>query len=88
MNHEIFSDGFATISVTGPIVRIDLMAFTGQDQDGKPRFEVRGRLVMPIDGFVRSFALAEETITKLKKAGILKQRPAEPEATLEVKSKG
>lgn len=89
MSQEIFSDGFASVTVTGAIVRIDLMVFAGQGDDGKPRFEVRQRLVMPLDGFLRSFALSQDTVNKLKKAGVLKSRPAEAAGpTVQVTSKG
>jgi len=85
MAEELYSDGFANITVTGTIVRIDLMALAGQDAQGKPRFEVRRRLVMPIDGFLRSYAMAEDVVNKLTKAGIVNKRtpPPAPGPTIE-----
>ena len=85
MAEELYSDGFANIVVTGSIVRIDLMALAGQDAQGKPRFEVRRRLVMPLDGFLRSYAMADGVVTKLTKAGIVNKRnpPSEPGPTIE-----
>ena len=80
MAEELYSDGFANIVVTGTIVRIDLMALAGQDAQGKPRFEVRRRLVMPINGFLRSYAMADDVVNKLQKAGIVNRRTPPPVA--------
>lgn len=80
MAEELYSDGFANIVVTGTIVRIDLMALAGQDAQGKPRFEVRRRLVMPLDGFLRSYAMSDDVINKLQKAGVISRRNPPPVA--------
>jgi hypothetical protein len=80
MAEELYSDGFANITVTGTIVRIDLMALAGQDAQGKPRFEVRRRLVMPLDGFLRSYAMADDVVNKLQKAGVVNRRTPLPAA--------
>jgi hypothetical protein len=74
MAEELYSDGFANIVVTGTIVRIDLMALVGQDAEGKPKFEARRRLVMPLDGFLRSFTMTEDVVNKLQKAGVINRR--------------
>ena len=74
MTEELYSDGFANIVVTGTIVRIDLMALVGQDAEGKPRFEARKRLIMPLDGFLRSYAMSDDVVGKLEKAGIVNRR--------------
>jgi hypothetical protein len=74
MAEELYSDGFANIVVTGTIVRIDLMALVGQDAEGKPKFEARRRLVMPLDGFLRSFTMSEDVVNKLQKAGVINRR--------------
>jgi len=74
MAEELYSDGFANIVVTGTMVRIDLMALVGQDAEGKPKFEARRRLVMPLDGFLRSYTMAEDVVGKLQKAGVINRR--------------
>lgn len=84
MAQEIFSDGFANIAVTGAIVRIDLMSMVGQDKDGKPRFEAKERLVMPLDAFLRSYTMADDVINKLMKAGVVNKRtPDAPPPTIQ-----
>ena len=78
MPAEIYSDGFANIMVTGTIVRIDLMSLAGQDAEGKPRFEPGPRLIMPLDGFLRSYAMSDDVVGKLEKAGIVNRRTPPP----------
>ncbi len=89
MSEEVFTDGFANIAVTGTVVRIDLMSMTGQDKDGKPRFETRQRLLMPLDGFLRSYSMCEDVVGKLMKAGIVNKRTADAPAgpTIQASSK-
>lgn len=74
MNEEFFTDGFANVAVTGTVVRIDLMSMAGQDKDGKPRFEVKKRMVMPLDAFLRSYTMSEDIVNKLIKAGVVGKR--------------
>lgn len=79
MAKEFFTDGFANIAVTGTIVRIDLMSMVGVNQDGKPRMEVKSRMVMPLDAFLRSYSMADDIVNKLMKAGVVNKRTP-PEA--------
>ena len=78
MADELYTDGFANIVVTGTIVRIDLMSLAGQDAGGKPRFDVKKRIVLPLDGFLRSYAMAEDVVNKLQKAGVVNRRTPPP----------
>lgn len=72
MEKELFVDGFGNIIVTGTMVRIDLVALVEPGADGKePRFEHRQRLVMPLDGFLRSFGMAESVVKKMVDAGVV-----------------
>ena len=85
---DLFADTFNGIAVTGNLVRIDLATLApqpgGQPQGTPPQFETRGRLVMPIDGFLRAFALAEDVMKKLIAAGIVTQKPGAPATPAEV----
>lgn len=79
--NDLFADTFNGIAVTGNLVRIDLATLAptpGGQPQGQPQFESRGRLVMPIDGFLRAFALAEDVMKKLIAAGIVTQKPGAP----------
>lgn len=84
MTTEFFTDGFANIAVTGTVVRIDLMSMVGVDKEGKPRLEVKQRMVMPLDAFLRSYSMADDIVNKLMKAGVVNKRtPAEPGPTIQ-----
>ncbi|MCC7101427.1 MAG: hypothetical protein IT500_17745 [Rubrivivax sp.] len=81
--NDIFADTFNGIAVTGNLIRIDLATLAPDSAGGQgqqPRFESRQRLIMPIDGFLRAFALSEDVVKKLMAAGIVTQRGAQPEA--------
>jgi len=81
--NEIFADTFNGIAVTGSLIRIDLATLVPESAGGQgsqPRFESHQRLIMPIDGFLRAFALSEDVVKKLMAAGIVTQRGTQPEA--------
>lgn len=89
MTQEFFTDGYANIAVTGTVVRIDLMSMTGADKDGKPRLEVKQRMIMPLDAFLRSYAMADDIVKKLMKAGIVNKRtPEAPGPTIQASTDG
>jgi hypothetical protein len=77
--NDIFADTFNGIAVTGNLIRIDLATLAPDTggQGNQPRFESRQRLIMPIDGFLRAFALCEDVMKKLMVAGIVTQRGTE-----------
>jgi hypothetical protein len=71
MNQEIFADGVSAVHVTGNIVRIDLFSMQPhlQSKDGKPVFDISRRVIMPLDGFVKSFAVQEQVLQQLIATG-------------------
>lgn len=73
---EYFADGIGEITLAGGMVRMDLVSLTGkQGDDGdKPRLEATRRIIMPPDGFLRSFGAMENLVKQLVDAGIVKQR--------------
>ena len=80
---ELYADGFGNIMVTGSIVRIDMVALVEPgSQDVQPKFQLRQRVVMPLDAFVRSFGMAEDVMKKLVATGVVAVRPPQ-EATAE-----
>jgi hypothetical protein len=82
MDKELFIDGFGNIMVTGTMVRIDLVSLVEPAAEGKqPRFEHRERLVMPLDGFLRSFGMAESVVQKMVDAGVVAKRKPGDEGT-------
>ena len=72
----LFADSVEQVILTGSLVRIELgtAAFSKQangagQQEGS--FAVSQQLVMPLEGFVRSFALQQQVMNKLLADGVL-----------------
>ncbi|HYD30869.1 MAG TPA: hypothetical protein VEB64_08435 [Azospirillaceae bacterium] len=76
MQDELFSDGIGDITITGSIVRIDLVSLSPNSRDAKgvERPVFRQRVVMPLEGFVRSFSAFEQVMQRLHEAGVLERR--------------
>ena len=80
MQEEVYSDGVAEITVTGPIVRIDLMSLSPTERDARnnPKPVFRQRIVMPIDAFANAVELMQKAVNGLVEAGAIRQTPAAP----------
>lgn len=78
MNPELFADRIGEIALTGPLARIDLVSLsvTDRDAEGKPKNEFRQRVVMPVEGFVQSYALMTQVMQQLEKMGLISRTPA------------
>jgi hypothetical protein len=91
MNEEVFADGIGEISFEHGVFRIDLVSIsaTKRDKENKPVLEFKQRILMPPDGFLRSFSSMERIIKRLVDAGAIKraepQKEAEKTTTDEVK---
>ena len=59
MQEEIYADGVSESTVTGNVVRIDLVSLspTERDANNKPKAVFRQRIVMPIEAFANSAEL-------------------------------
>jgi hypothetical protein len=44
-----------------------------KSENGQPVVEINKRIIMPLDGFVKSFALQEQIMKQLLEAGVVKQ---------------
>ena len=73
---DIFADGIGEITLAGGMVRMDLVTLVGSQNDAeeKPRLEASQRVVMPPDGFLRSFSAMENLVKQLIDAGLVKPR--------------
>jgi hypothetical protein len=75
---ELFADGIGEITLAGGMVRMSLVTLVGSRREGdQPRFEQRERIVMPPDGFLRSFSAMEDLVKQLINAGLVKPRSPE-----------
>jgi hypothetical protein len=72
-----FADTILNMSRTGGLVRIDLGTLTPvQNNEGKQelRAVVTQQLIMPLEGFIKSYEVQEGLIKKLVEEGVLKSR--------------
>jgi len=83
MTDELFADGIGNITVTGSVVRMDLVSAsaTERDAEGKPRLVFRQRVIMPVDAFGRSFGAMQQVMQQLIKAGVFKVQQTDAPAT-------
>lgn len=94
MQDEVYSDGIGEITVTGPIVRIDLVSLSPQKRDAQnnPMPVFRQRIVMSLDAFANSVELMRKAIDGLVASGAIVATPANqhkepaPRQTAEVAS--
>lgn len=79
MEKEVFADGIGEITLSGGMVRMDLVSMVGtqKSQDQQPSLEFKQRIVMPPDGFLRSFSAMENLVKQLVDAGLVKPRNGE-----------
>ena len=84
-NRDFFADGIGEITLSGGMVRMDLVTLVGSqnDPENKPRLELSRRIVMPPDGFLRSFSAMENLVKQLIEAGLVKPRDGEQPAATE-----
>lgn len=83
---EFFADGIGEISLAGGMVRMDLVSLVGTQNDEKnpPKLEKTHRIVMPPDGFLRSFSSMENLVKQLIEAGLVKPRDGATDGTASV----
>lgn len=72
---DIYADAFENILVHGGTVRIDLASYSSTEKtsDDRPKVEVTGRLVMPIEGFVRAFGGISKVMSQMAEAGVIER---------------
>lgn len=73
MHNEIFSDGCGEITVSGSVVRIDLVSLSPTERDaaGNPKSVFRQRIIMPVDAFANTAELMQKALSGLLEAGAI-----------------
>ncbi len=72
---EFFADGVGEITLSGGMVRMDLFTIVGKGEDeNQPKISVNQRIILPPEGFLRSFSAMEDLVKKLVEAGVIKRR--------------
>lgn len=75
MQDELYADGVGEITVTGSIVRINLVSLsaTEKDANGNPLAVFRQRVVMPVDAFANAVDLMQKAQAGLVEAGAIRR---------------
>ena len=75
MSDEIYADAIGEITVSGSMVRVDLLTMSVDEKDDhgrlKPKF--KQRLIFPIEGFVHATEAMLQVRQQLLERGILKR---------------
>ena len=73
MHNEIYSDGCGEITVSGSVVRIDLVSLSPTERDGagNPKPVFRQRIIMPVDAFANTAELMQKALSGLVEAGAI-----------------
>jgi hypothetical protein len=77
MKEQIYADDIGTITITGPVVRFDLMiqSATEKDAAGKPTLVAQQRVIMPIDAFLRASTRMQGSVQDMVKKGMITRAP-------------
>lgn len=82
MSEEIFADAIGEITVTGSVVRVDLMtmAVNDRDEEGRLKPVFTQRVIFPIEGFAHATEAMLHMRNQLEERGILtRQDASEPQ---------
>lgn len=80
MHTELYSDGLGEITVSGTIVRVDLVSLspTERDANNNPKKVFRQRLIFSVEAFANSVDVMQKALQGLVDAGVVKRN--EPRA--------
>jgi hypothetical protein len=75
MHAELYSDGVDEITVSGTIVRVDLVSLspTERDANNNPKRVFRQRLIFSVEAFANSVEVMRKALQGLVDAGVIKQ---------------
>ena len=73
MQTELYTDGIEEITVTGTIVRVDLVTLspTERDANNHPKKVFRQRLIFSAEGFANSVDVMQNALRGLVEAGVI-----------------
>jgi hypothetical protein len=83
MHDELYTDGIGEITVSGAVVRVDLVSLspTERDESGAPKSVFRQRLIFTLEGFANSVELIQKAFQGLLDAGAVRRTPR-PQPTI------
>lgn len=73
MHAELYTDGIEEITVTGTIVRVDLVSLSPTERDAadRPKKVFRQRLIFSVEGFANSVEVMQNALRGLVEAGVV-----------------
>ena len=79
MEQQLYVDGIGEITVSGTIVRIDLVSLspTERDVSNAPKSVFSQRLIMSVEGFANSVDLMQKALQGLVEGGAIRRTPTE-----------
>src|ERR671926_501104 len=77
MHDELYTDGVGEVTVSGTVVRVDLLSLspTERDANGAPKSVFRQRLIFSLEAFANSVELMQKAFQGLVEAGALTRTP-------------
>ena len=84
MQPEIFSDGIGEISISGSIVRVDLVSLSATERDANnaPKQVFRQRIIFSVEGFANSAEVMRKALEGLIEAGAVQRTARDQNALL------
>jgi hypothetical protein len=75
MHAELYSDGIDEITVSGTVVRVDLISLspTERDANNTPKKVFRQRLIFSVEAFANSVEVMQKALKGLVNAGVITQ---------------
>jgi hypothetical protein len=80
MHPECYTDGVEEITVSGAIVRVDLVTLspTERDANNAPKRVLCQRLIFSVEGFANSVDVMQKALQGLADAGVVRRNPPAP----------
>jgi hypothetical protein len=80
MHNELYTDGIGEITVSGTVVRVDLVSLspTERDANNAPKSVFQQRLIFLIEGFANSVELMQKALQGLVDAGAVTRTESRP----------
>jgi hypothetical protein len=71
MHDELYTDGVGEVTVSGTVVRVDLVSLSPKERDANnaPKSVFRQRLIFSLEGFANSVELMQKALQGLIDAG-------------------
>jgi hypothetical protein len=90
MQAEVYADGIGEITVTGAIVRIDLVSLSPSERDSanQPVPVFRQRIIMSMEGFANSFEVMQKAMHGLIEGGAIRRTSPEESGVPESRGQG